>query len=162
MFFTVDGLTTTTLPPPTTIPVTVDTETEQNTVEIPETKQELEGCELEKELHPIGTEAVLKCPDGFYFEEGYQNLTVVCANETTVAWIPQITECIATDDQLGLFLKIKPFRTFEITDLIDYYKHISLCCFGGFFTSSGVVTVILGYNVFQIMKLQFLLISSAS
>lgn len=164
MYFTVDGLTTTTLPLPATTTTQRPAGTSQtnlNTIQAPELEEPaVVGCKLEGETHAIGTEALLKCPDGFYFPDLLQNLTVVCANDTenSIQWSPNIPECLATEDQLGLPLEMMIFSLF-FKDLIDYYKHVSLCCFGGFFTSSGVVTVILGYNIFQIVKLQFMLIS---
>ena len=86
MYFTVDGLTTTT----TTTTTTTRTEgpagtsqTNLNTIQAPELKEPaVVGCKLEGETHAIGTEAYLKCPDGFYFPDLLQNLTVVCSNDT--------------------------------------------------------------------------------
>ena len=109
MYFTVDGLTTTTLPPPTTTTTSqVTSQTNLNTIQSPEIEEPtFVGCKLEGETHAIGTEAILKCPDGFYFSDQLQNLTVICSNDTSqlIEWSPKIPECLATEDQLGLALE---------------------------------------------------------
>ena len=122
MYFTVDGLTTTTLPLPATTTTQRPAGTSQtnlNTIQAPELEEPaVVGCKLEGETHAIGTEALLKCPDGFYFPDLLQNLTVVCANNTenSIQWSPNIPECLATEDQLGLPLEMMIFSLFLRSD----------------------------------------------